>query len=213
MSYVRQQTWIENGPPPGGVMRVRIPRVFKVRGRGLGATQLVPASQGVTPAVAQAACTAAGGTWSGGTLTQSDGTAAGGCNLDIGATLPNYCNWLPFASALSSECVLPSTPAQLTSYGNYTAFKVGMQSGVEAEQALIAQDNQQSSTLLQDPTGTGDPEANCEYMAAANYPIWSQIFGPTLVCAGTDPANSSYSFLLYGGLALAAALLFMGGKH
>jgi hypothetical protein len=233
--YVASQSWIENGPRSTGVgslgrrlslvdlrqaasrgvgvlPRAEVRPLMVRRGRGMGVTQLIPASPGVSPATAQAACTAAGGTWAGGALTASDGTAAGGCSLDLGASFPSWCSWVPFASSLSSECQLPSTPAQLNAYGSYTAFQIGQQSGLQAEQSVLDQNAAQSSALLQDPSGTGDPEANCEYNAAANNPALSQVVGPLLTCAITDPANSSYSFLIYGGLALLAVLFLMGGK-
>jgi hypothetical protein len=83
-----------------------------------------------------------------------------------------------------------------------------MQSGLDAEQALLQQNQTQSTQLLADPTGTGDPEQNCEYNAAANYPTLSQAISPTLTCALTDPLNSSYGLLVWAGIAVAALALF-----
>ena len=177
--------------------------------RGLGSTELVPPSAGVSDATAQSACVAANGTW----VPPTGLSPSGNCSLDIGASLPSYCSWVPFATSLFSECTLPTTSAQLAAYGNYTAYMVGMQSGIPAEQAAIAQNTTQSASLLSDPTGTGNAEANCEYNAAANNPAMAQMIGPTLTCALTDPLNSSYSLLVYGGLALLGFLLFQGLKR
>lgn len=169
MAYVQKRTWLEYGPGP-----VARPR----RKRGMGAVTVIPPSLTVPITQVQAACSTAGGTW----LPNN-----AGCQLDLGASYPSYCDWVPFATSMFSECKLPASPSDLTPYGAYTVYQIALQSGQNAGAAASAQNLQNAQDTFQQ----NQPELNdCDYQAASSYPSLSQIFGPSLTRMLTNPANS-----------------------
>jgi hypothetical protein len=95
-----------------------------------------------------------------------------------------------------SECALP-TAQDLTNMGAYTAYQAGMiQNDPSVTTSLIAQDAAQSADLISGNT-------DCAYNAAQNSPALSQIFGPTLTCALTDPTSPMF-WMLYAAIGLVA---------
>lgn len=156
---------------------------------GLGATQFAPLPTGASESVAMAACSKVSGTWLPEDPSSQNPNPAPGCNINIGASLPSYCS-LPFATSIFSECTLPSTPADLNAYGNYTAYQSAVNQGdPNVASDLLAQDTAQSTDLLN--------QQDCSYFAAANNPTLSSIIGPTSVCAITN-ADGTFNMLGYG---------------
>ena len=132
------------------------------------------------------ACGIARGTW------QSDG-----CLLDIGESMPSYCDWVPFASALFANCKVPNV-SDLVNYGSYTAYMTGQVDSLDAARAMMQQNVQQSQGLYD--------STDCAYKAASNFPVLSQIVGPALACGITDPFGSlregGYAWAIYIAIGL-----------
>lgn len=150
----------------------------------------VPMRAGSTPAVAQAACVAANGTWD---------STNNACSLPNVPQLPSYCNWVPFATSLFSECALP-TAADLTNVGAYSAYEIGMANNDPTQTASLMADNAtDSASLLAN-------ETTCAYSAAQNYPAISQILGPDIACALTDPTSATF-WIMYAVLGMGAYVL------
>lgn len=146
----------------------------------------VPMSPGTTPAVAQASCVAANGTWD---------STNNACALPTYPTLPWYCNYGGTALGLS-DCQLP-TATDLQNMGAYTAYQIGMQNNDPSQTAALMADNLSSSE---------DSIANntdCSYTAAQNYPLTSQVLGPDLTCALSNPF-STYGWMIYAALGFIA---------
>jgi hypothetical protein len=157
------------------------------------ATVETPMRPGTTPAVAQASCVAANGTWD---------SVNNACALPTVPQLPSYCSWVPFATSLFSDCALP-TATDLTNISAYTAYESGMLNNdptvAAAQMAAAATD---STNLLATNT-------TCAYNAAQNAPAPSQIFGPDLTCALTDPTSVTF-WILYGFLGLGVFMYMRG---
>ena len=148
-----------------------------------------PMRAGTTPAVAQQSCVNANGTWD---------AINNACQLPTYPTLPSYCSWVPFATTLLSECALPTTQ-DLTNMGAYTAYQSGMMQNDPSVTSSLMADNASSSQALENNT-------TCSYNAALNSPALSQIFGPDLTCALTDPTSPTF-WLLYAVIGFAAYTL------
>ena len=149
-----------------------------------------PMRAGTTPAIAEASCVAANGTWD---------SVNNACALPTTPQLPGYCSWFPFATSLFPECALP-TATDLTNISAYTAYESGMLNNdpsVTADQMSAAAD--QSTTLLA-------TETTCAYNAAQNSPALSQIVGPDIACALTDPTSMTF-WLLYAVLGIGGYFL------
>jgi hypothetical protein len=150
----------------------------------------VPMRAGTTPAVAQAACVAANGTWD---------STNNACALPTTPQLPDYCSWVPFATSLLSECALP-TATDLANEGAYSAYEIGMANNDPTQTASLMDDNTvQSNSLIAN-------ETTCAYSAAQNYPALSQAFGPDITCALTDPTSASF-WMMYAVLGFGAYVL------
>jgi hypothetical protein len=160
----------------------------------LAAASETPMRVGSTPAIAQQSCVNANGTWD---------SINNACALPGFPALPSYCGWFPFAASLFSECALP-TATDLTNVGAYTAYQAGMINNDPSVTASLMTDNAtQSASLLATNT-------DCAYNAAQNSPGLSQIFGPTLTCALTDPTSATF-WMLYAVLGL-GVYMFLKGK-
>ena len=152
-----------------------------------------------------------------------DGTPLPVCALDIGPTLPSYCDYVPFATTLFSECALP-TAADLAKIGSYTVYQTAQLptaayttpeggptgqtgSGVDVATQMAAQNVENAQQVYDTQRGMtpSGKQDTCSYDAAQNHPVLSQIFGTTATCALTDPFNPSSLFpgwILYAGLAV-----------
>lgn len=162
---------------------------------GLGDTQFAALPTGGNISVAQSACSKVGGTWLGEDPSTQNPNPNPGCMINIGATLPNYCSWIPFATSMFNECTLPSTPADLNAYGNYTAYQSAVNQGnADVATQLLAQDTIQSTNLL--------GQQDCSYFAAANQPALSQIIGPNATCTIMN-ADGSLNWVLLLTLGIA----------
>ena len=153
----------------------------------------------------QQVCAIAGGTW------LNTPTPNAGCQLNTGASLPSYCDYIPFATSLFSACKLPTSPSDIADYSQYTVYKIGVQSGTEAAQSAEDQAQSDASTSYQEGGLT-----DCNYIAAANSPTLANTFGPDIARMLTNPSaaecTGGYSpiagWLMYAALGLGAFLLF-----
>lgn len=210
---------------------------------GLGRFQLaglsdpVPPSDGVSVETARAACATAKGTWDAG---------AGGCRLpgegpNIAAVRDfSSCSWWKFTGPESCWNVPLFTPIgaelptadDLAALSAYTAYKIAQKpvagcqptysngrmipppancttTGAQAAQTIM--DTAQADAQYQ-VAGAG-----CEYAAALNHPVLSQVVGPSLACGLTDPFDADhYGWLVYAAIAavgVVAVLMLMGGRR
>lgn len=169
----------------------------------LGDTQIIPPDLTKDIGLQTQACVLAGGTWMNTPVPNS------GCQLNTGATLPSYCNWVPFATSLFADCALPTSPADLAAYGSYTDYKIGVQSGLDAEKAAVTQTQSDAVDIYnQNPDLT-----DCNYVAAAGSPGITQMFGPSVARMLTNPSGSNCTgdytsgWLLYAALGVGAWFL------
>lgn len=169
---------------------------------GLGSSESVPASPGVSADAAKAACLAANGQW---TPYAGYSNLPGECLVQTGPDLPSWCGWMPLSS-LFSACKLPDA-TDLANISSYTAFQIGQKpvagcqptfdsttgqmipadpncttSGAAAEQQAMNTAQSQSDDLI--------AKAGCNYAAAVNYPLLSDMLSPSLVRMLTNPLGN-----------------------
>jgi hypothetical protein len=167
-------------------------------------TTVIPPDMTKDISLQQEVCTVAGGTWMNTPVPNS------GCQVATGPSLPTYCNYIPFATSLFSECTLPTDPSQVADYSQYTVYKIGVQSGVDA--ATVAEAQAQKDAADSFNQGGLD---DCNYLAASASPTLSNTFGPDLARMLTNPSASGCSggyspiagWLLYAAMGLGAFLL------
>jgi hypothetical protein len=165
---------------------------------------LAPPRPGATIQTAQQACQLAKGNWD---------PTNNGCVLNLGPELPGYCGWVPFATSLFSECALPDAAA-LSAYGNYSVYQTGQlpPTATVPDPMQAAADNAAANDASSAALITSQ---DCSYLAGQTWPTLSQIVGPGLTAALTNPlgtgCQSSFpGWILYVGL---AAVVWMALKR
>lgn len=174
----------------------------------VGEIQYVTQDTDVDPVLAEQACTLAPGVWH----PPAGMMSYGMCEVDNGPTHPGYCNVVPFAASLFSECRL-NTAEDLIKARAYTNFKIGQRAGLEREQELIHQDQTDVQEIISNAGSEGP--GGCNYQASADHPAMMQIFGPSVTRMLTNPFSSDCAnepgqvpgWLLYVGIGVGAFFL------
>lgn len=146
--------------------------------KGMGDVQIIPPDSTKDIDLQKQACVVAGGQWLDSPVPNT------GCQLNMGPTLPSYCNWVPFAGSLFSDCQLPTSGADLAQYGSYTQYKIGIQSGLDAEQTAVDQYKTEADQTFHQQLN------DCDYLATANNPGLAQTFGPSVARMLTNPFST-----------------------
>jgi hypothetical protein len=224
--YMRTTPRVMPLPVQGfGALPVTMPRLFTLgdlrrtvhggrrgggfRGFGAAPSTFVAMSAGVTNAQSDAACTAAGGTPGFLPTVGPVASTTYGCNVPTLPSLPGWCEWVPFATSWSSECntsVGAGSPISQQTASAYSLYKIGQQSGPDAEAAAAATAAQMEASY---------PAPDCVYQATSDNPVLAQIFGGDLAASLANPFSNCGTipgWLIYGGAGLALYFIFRGWK-